>query len=1286
MPQALDADPASSPAPLLLHAEPRCTTNVPPPCAKSELNALDPAERFACQCLKESNFSRAAVAHLFSILDKDPPPAKFEAPDAQSFSASCYAKGGIVGLRSACRKYPVTCAFLNQFVKSIRPDFHYSSISLFQDLRTGIHRDSKNAAEDNLLIPISDFKGGGVWLEGPGSDVQVLNGTPLSGQNMPVRPYIQFPAYSKHHCTLPWPWTGTRLVLVAYSVDRLHSLNPRDREVVQSTGFPLPQHLLEVSTCAPPPEPASVAPKTEEFLQRLKQRVGGKHCKDLIFIGVFAGSAGLCRAFKQCGYSQSLAVHKVASPLARAPIVTLDLCLPGSLSILLDLINRDCVAGIHLAPPCGTSSRARELPKGPPPLRSMEFPDGLPSLSGLDALRVSQANELYRVTALIYTICCRKGILCMIENPRRSHFWATKDIAALGGEYSLYASCHRCMMGSKRRKATLLLANFPRVCLLRLLCDGGHEHEPWGKIGQKFATASETAYPPLMCALIAQAFHKELLQAGVLPDSHSLHESAPSLARAASVAVGKQPKGKSLPPLMPEYSSVVKVTCAASELPAGPVLQAEWTLPQKATCVPAMKVIPVKSRVLSSHPVAWGSPDGPFPHGFSGCPRVECRIGLPCIPSEFVKWASRLEHPNSLECSVPAPLKKTIDQCLREGHVSIARARTEALRRWTQRAKDIASEGGDVDDEESFPEHCGKVLAGKSMRLFSEMLEHANYADKNLVKHMKEGFRLMGPLPETGAMPTRVTVGSLTPDEVRANAEVNNRAIFESAKTCRDHEVAQAVYDATISERDRGWLQGPIDFESLPKGAVLTRRFGVEQTSFDVNVGSVKKVRPIDDYTESLVNHTNSSTETISPHGIDAILSAAAYRIRKGRKLGLRESLVAKTVDLRKAYKQLPISASSLPDAFLCVFCTSDGCPKIFRSSVLPFGARAAVNNFCRVSQSLHWLGMILFAFHWSVFYDDFFVVGNSVESRHLDVMLKGFFALLAWETSTEKGSDFQVVAKALGVQFSFADSASGLLSVCNTEGRIKEVCNQIQFFLDRGRASAAELATLRGRILFADSQIFGRKSKQAMKVLSQACARTGSVSFNHDLSSALTCLKDRVLKGAPRLVHGTRRNKYLLFADACHEDGGAGLGGILYSPTGVVVSWFGEWVEPQELECINPDLKVTLIYELEASASHLACAVLCRGIRQADVICFSDNEAVLSNLITGKSDVRFVSNMLEEVYEWEGSHDCNLWFERVALLGAPCWTVVSIPSGWVFRVGLSTQNAQVRQDLIQKF
>ena len=984
----------------------------------------------------------------------------------------------------------------------------------------------------------------------------------------------------------------------------------------------------------------------------------GKHCKDLIFIEVFAGSAGLCRALKQCGYSQSLAVDKVASPLARAPIVTLDLCQPGSLAILLDLIERDCVAGIHLAPPCGTSSRARELPNGPPPLRSLEYPDGIPSLSGLDALRVKQANELYRVTALVFELRCKKGILCLIENPRRSHFWATKDMAAIGSDYSLYASCHHCMMGSKRRKATMLLANFPCVCLLRLLCDGSHEHEPWGKVGQKFATASETAYPPLMCALLAQAFHKQLLQAGVQAVSNELHQSTPSLARAASVAVGKQPKGKSIPPLMPEYSSIVTITCPAPAVPSGPVLKDDWTLPVGVTSVPPLKVVPAKSRVLSSHPIAWGLPDGSCaqgsslrssPQGSFGHPVVECRIGLPWVPDEFVKRAARLEHPNTLECSVPNLLKRTIDKCLREGHVSVARSRTSALRKWTLRAKTIAEEGGDVDGAEAFPEHCRKVLLGKSMRLFGEMLEQSGYEDKHLVKHMKEGFHLMGPLPETGVLPTRVTVGSLTPEEVRINASINNKAIFESTKTCRDATVAQAVYDATVAERDRGWLQGPLDFESMPQGAVLTRRFGVEQSSFDVNVGSVKKVRPIDDYTESLVNLTNSSTETICPHGVDTILAAAAYRIRKGRKLGLRESLVAKTVDLRKAYKQLPVSSASLPDAFLCVLNPATSCPEIFRSCVLPFGARSAVNNFCRVSQALHHLGLIIMSFVWSCFFDDFFITCNSLESNHLDMMQRGFFALLAWETSEEKGGEFQAVARALGVQFSFADTASGLLSVCNTEGRIREVCSQVQCFLSKGKASSAELATLRGRLLFADSHIFGRRSKQAMKVLSLACSKPGQVYFDREMVTALTCLRDRVLRGAPRLVHGTHRNKYLLFADACHEAEGAGVGGILYGPTGLVVAWFGEWLEPRELECINPDSKETLIYELEATASHLACTVLCKGIKNADIICFTDNEAVLANLITGKSDVHLVSQMLDEVYEWEGASDRNLWFERVA-------------------------------------
>ena len=69
------------------------------------------------------------------------------------------------------------------------------------------------------------------------------------------------------------------------------------------------------------------------------------------------------------------------------------------------------------------------------------------------------------------------------------------------------------------------------------------------------------------------------------------------------------------------------------------------------------------------------------------------------------------------------------------------------------------------------------------------------------------------------------------------------------------------------------------------------------------------------------------------------------------------------------------------------------------------------------------------------------------------------------------------------------------------------------------------------------------------MKALSNACAQLGVVTLSEDLSTAFACLRDRVLKGAPRLVHAMHRNKSLLFADVYHDEGGAGVGGYCMVP-----------------------------------------------------------------------------------------------------------------------------------------
>ena len=109
------------------------------------------------------------------------------------------------------------------------------------------------------------------------------------------------------------------------------------------------------------------------FQEKLFQRVSGRSINDLFMVEVFSGTAGLTAAMRQMGMHSSLGI------------------------------------AVHLGPPCGTSSRARDIRRhsgpDPKPLRSRMHPDGLPSLTGTDLQRVLSANVLYQLSAEIFQWC-----------------------------------------------------------------------------------------------------------------------------------------------------------------------------------------------------------------------------------------------------------------------------------------------------------------------------------------------------------------------------------------------------------------------------------------------------------------------------------------------------------------------------------------------------------------------------------------------------------------------------------------------------------------------------------------------------------------------------------------------------------------------------------------------------------------------------------------------------------------------------------------------------------------
>ena len=574
--------------------------------------------------------------------------------------------------------------------------------------------------------------------------------------------------------------------------------------------------------------------------------------------------------------------------------------------------------------------------------------------------------------------------------------------------------------------------------------------------------------------------------------------------------------------------------------------------------------------------------------------KEERSFGIPWTPEQFVRRACHAKHPRELLSCIPEALKDSIDRQVQSTQADVAKARTESMRRWMMRAKELRDSGEDLP----MNQRCRKILGSKSMKLFKEMLLESGYGDARIAEDISSGFELLGAMPYSGVMPKKAVVATVGIDELREVASMNQRAtwtaVAESGERADSKGVLEEIYKLTQEECSKGWMKGPYKLEEIPKDAALTPRFGVVQSSYDATLGVVSKVRPIDNFTASLANLTNSGSETIMPQGVDMVVAAMIYRIRSLKLHGKDPDLRARAIDLRKAYKQLPLSDNALHDSFICVYNPTSGQPEIYQCLVLPFGARPSVMAFCRTSSAMWWLGLKIFSFHWTIYFDDFILVSSPQESKHLDLMQAGFFALLNWEVSGEKDGGFSSIARALGVEINLSDARLGLVYVCNTEARKKSLNEMITNIIHNGGASAREFESLRGRLIFAEGQMFGRSANLRMKVLSRACRKAGFVKVTDDLLEALLFLRDRVVMDEPRKVSSAKRMCYHLYTDASLEKGLSGLGGILYNTSQLVVSWYAERVEGDLLATLNTEGKDGFIYEMEVCAAVQGVCKLC--------------------------------------------------------------------------------------------
>ena len=149
----------------------------------------------------------------------------------------------------------------------------------------------------------------------------------------------------------------------------------------------------------------------------------GYFCMEL-----FCGSGNLTFAMKHF-FPDSFGVdHKVGKQ--RVKIICLDLTKEDHQQLVMQWAASELCLWVHFGVPCGTASMARykRLSKrvhGPPPLRSLRWPDGLPTVKGTNLLRLRAANRLYSFMAKLIIQLEASKITWTVENPWTSLLWKT---------------------------------------------------------------------------------------------------------------------------------------------------------------------------------------------------------------------------------------------------------------------------------------------------------------------------------------------------------------------------------------------------------------------------------------------------------------------------------------------------------------------------------------------------------------------------------------------------------------------------------------------------------------------------------------------------------------------------------------------------------------------------------------------------------------------------------------------------------------------------------------------
>ena len=1251
-----DADPRGPDFPFgldsLTQAEPHVEPLSPEDLPGSE--STSKAEKLAARLLESNQLDASHCLKLLDALPKDRSLRSIQdSSSGTRVSFGFFVRAGEARPFKNCMLMPTSCKFLTAVVRLVDPTFEFGALQVLSNVHSGYHLDKSNAKGSfNLVIPLTQFEDGQIWVrDSSGAHVLEHAGVPYKGALLEVSSGPVKIDPSVHHAVLPW--SGSRVVLVAYMPSFAERLSREDQSNLSELGFvfrnlcagtPGALRDIRVSTIVPAQSVDSSNVPTASGVSRSPA--------ELLVIELCAGRAVLSGAAEELGFG-ALSVDNNPCRAPGRKLLRLDLADPCSIDQLLELVSAEqsSIALVFISLPSGTASasRGKHIQKWakqgfqlPVALRSQEFPDMLPGLSSKDRRRVEEANQLYFETARLVLEVQRRGILVAIENPDSSMYWETSFFQSIRKQCQGYFTrFHVCCHGGNRPRLLRLWSSLNVFAKLEARCDQQHFHRPWKPrlVGKKvqFLTADEATYPVLLCQRLVAAVADHLCLQTFSDDSKVLDLQS----KGSRVALGQQPRGTGIGPLVAEFSHFISCFCAPSQPQA---LNAFLEQQPKGSRI-------VRRRLLSKGDILQALTSCDFPVFLDGIedPRsghaptarltaVELvSVGIPCEPPEFVKRALACGHPRNLELHLEPEVNEAIHANFIADPFELASFRIAFVKKWSARARELQKDEDELHG--SMPDYLAQVLKGKRILLLKEMMTAAGCSDDFLFRDIASGFRISGWMPTTGNTSAKLRPPQMSLASLKILAPGLNKTVFSKLARRQDPELEKVVWDETQKEIDSGWVWLTTEFS----GRSITMRFGIRQG---------EKIRLIDDCTISCLNLTVGLRERFELHTIDKLAAILSCALERSPASGLK-SWVGRNYDLKAAYKQYGIHPTDRDFVRLAV--NRPGCdtPQLLGLNALPFGSVSSVSAFLRVSHALWRIGIVLGKVLWTAYFDDFTNVCRSELQSNTAWVIECIFDLLgvSFDRSGKKAINHASVFGTLGLQVDLTKACDRVVSIGHTAKRREELGQSLSEVMASGSLDPRGFEKLKGRMVFFEGYSFGRVSNQAVRILSQACrGEIASFKLGKVHKEALQVLLDRVKSSTPLLVQPSIRSTWILFTDgACEpERHWGGIGGVLFAPNGSCAGYFGEEV-PRELMDHLMSFSKNPIFELEIAPLVIAYELWQTLVRGSQLVCYLDNEGARHSCIRCFSQTSATSDeWIRCILNSESTLAVHSWYGRV--------------------------------------